>query len=409
MILALSFSVCSVISVVNSTSCPGMRTTAPKNRALRPSPAAVQFGAAGWGGKGRETAVAENAQGIGLLRFIPLHIEKVWGGRRLHGVFGRELPEATPIGESWEISGLREHLTRVAEGPFKGADLYRLAERHGNEIFGADFARRCREDFPLLVKFIDASDVLSVQVHPNDEQARARGFPNGKSEAWVVIATDEGACVYRGFKAGVGPDEFRAALDSGDVARVEGCLEKIICRPGDVIDLPAGTVHAIGKGLLLCEIQQSSDITYRVYDWGRVGLDGKPRALHVEEAMKVLDFGDPGPGTLAGREVELAGGARKVYRDSYPFHLEVASTSGEAALDSPGGRFEIVCFLAGAGEITGPSGGTWPVASGQSAIIPAAWGGYEARTVGSCRCPDDAARASVDKKEPLRWVRTWVV
>jgi mannose-6-phosphate isomerase len=360
--------------------------------------------------------VTENAPTVGLLRFIPLHVEKVWGGRRLEEVFGREpgfgpkggSPASGKIGESWEISGLREQLTRVASGPFKGSDLYRLAEKHGEEIFGNRFADRCREDFPLLVKFIDASDVLSVQVHPNDEQARLKGFPNGKSEAWVVVAADEGACVYRGFRVGIGREEFKAVLDSGDVGRVEGCLRKVVCRPGDVIDLPAGTVHAIGKGLLLCEIQQSSDITYRVYDWGRLGLDGRPRPLHVEEAMEVLSFDDPGAvsgdrqaGTLAATKAPLPGGARDVFRDSYPFHLEVVSTSGETRLDTPGDRFEMICFLAGAGEIAGPSGGIWKVAAGQSAVIPAAWRGYEARVSG----PDRG-----ESEEPLlSWVRAWIV
>ena len=340
---------------------------------------------------------------IGLLRFIPLYIEKVWGGRRLERLFGRELPAGSPIGESWEISGLREHLTRVGEGPFKGADLYRLAETKGDDVFGAPLAEQCRRDFPLLVKFIDASKVLSVQVHPNDGQARASGFPNGKSEAWVVLAADEGACVYRGFRPGVGPGEFRAALDSGEVGAVEACLVKVVCRPGDVIDLPAGTVHAIGEGLLLSEIQQSSDVTYRVYDWGRVGLDGKPRQLHMDQAMEVLDFGDPGAGTVTGAEAALplgGDGAREVFRDSYPFHLEVASTPGELKLESPPDRFEVICVLTGAGEIAGPSGRRWNVAAGHSAMVPAAWSGYEARARGG---------GTEDSGEPLKWVRAWIV
>ncbi|MHC5055340.1 MAG: type I phosphomannose isomerase catalytic subunit [Planctomycetota bacterium] len=331
---------------------------------------------------------------IGLLRFRPVLREKIWGGRRLDEVFGRELP-APRIGESWEVSGLREALTPVAAGPFMGADLYRLAAARGDEVFGPALAPGCREDFPLLVKFIDASDVLSVQVHPGDDYARAQGFPNGKSEAWVVVAADEGAFVYRGFAGGVGPDEFRAALDSGGPARVGECLRKVTLKAGDVIDLPAGTVHAIGKGLLLYEVQQSSDATYRVYDWGRVGLDGRPRPLHLDKAWDVMEFGGTGPDTLVGVGEPRGDGAsftKRVCRDSAPFHLEVARATAAARIESPHDRFEIVSVLSGRGEFTSPAGEAARLGPGDSALVPASWDGYDV----SCG-------------EPVEWVRTWVV
>jgi len=335
---------------------------------------------------------------LGLLRFRPILVEKIWGGRRLEAAFGRALPEGRSIGESWEVSGLMEALTPVAEGPFKGADVYRLAEARGEEVFGPGLAGPCREDFPLLVKFIDASAVLSVQVHPGDEYARGEGFPNGKSETWVVAAADEGACVFRGFNDGVGPEEFREALDSGEVARVERCLRRVEVKAGDVIDLPARTVHAIGAGCLLCEIQQSSDLTYRVYDWGRAGLDGKPRPLHLDKAWDVMDFAgdDAGPDIahpVAGDDARAGGGAElAVYRDSYPFHLETAKVSGRARVESPGDRFEIVSVLSGRGEVAGPDGRRTRLAAGDSAMVPASWDGYE-----------------VICEEPMKWVRAWVV
>ncbi len=330
---------------------------------------------------------------IGLLRFRPVLTEKVWGGRKLGRVFGRELPEGKRIGESWEISGLRHALTHVAEGPFRGADLYRLASARGEEVFGQAFAERCADDFPLLVKFIDAADVLSVQVHPGDEYARVKGFPNGKSEAWVVVAADEGACVYRGFAPGVGPKDFRRALDANEPEAVAGCLARIEVSPGDVIDLHAGTVHAIGGGLLLSEIQQSSDVTYRVYDWGRVGLDGKPRALHLDEAWEVMDFTPSGLGKVEGVAGAAPDGcARVVYRDAPPFHLEVAAADGRARFDSPADRFEIVSVLKGRGEFVSPGGEAFDMAPGDSALVPASWDGYE-----------------VNPQEPMRWVRSWVV
>jgi len=334
------------------------------------------------------------AKAIGLLRFRPLLKEKIWGGRRMAEVFGRELP-AEKIGESWEVSGLRHGLTPVAGGPFMGADIYRLAAARGEEIFGPSLAPRCREEFPLLVKYIDASDVLSVQVHPGDDYARRKGLPNGKSEAWVVVAADEGGYVYRGFAPGVGVEDFRAALGSNDPARVGECLKKVPVKAGDVIDLSAGTVHAIGEGLLLYEVQQSSDATYRVYDWGRMGLDGKPRELHLDDAWDVMAFGDTGPDLLAGVEADAGEGsgfARRLYRDTAPFHLEVARGQGTVSVRSPGDRFEIVSVLSGRGEFVSPGGEGARLAAGDSALVPACWDGYEARCDG-----------------PTEWVRTWVL
>lgn len=339
------------------------------------------------------------AKTIGLLRFRPLLVEKIWGGRRLAEVFGRELA-AGKIGESWEVSGLREALTPVASGPFRGADLYRLGAARGEEVFGPALAPGCREDFPLLVKYIDASDVLSVQVHPGDDYALSQGFPNGKSEAWVIVAADEGAFVYRGFAPGVKAKNFRAALESDERERVGECLNKVTVKAGDVIDLPAGTVHAIGAGLLLYEVQQSSDATYRVYDWGRMGLDGKPRALHLDKAWDVMEFGDTGDDTLAGVTTSHGKGdggvTSTVYRDSAPFHLEVARADGAAGeateLESPSDRFEIVSVLSGGAEFISPAGEAAALKAGDSALVPASWSGY-----------------GVSCDGPTEWVRTWVV
>jgi mannose-6-phosphate isomerase len=280
----------------------------------------------------------------------------------------------------------------VSSGPLKGADLYRIAATHGKEVFGPDLVEECTRDFPLLVKFIDASAVLSVQVHPADEYARGEGFAYGKSEAWVIVAADEGGCVYRGFAPGTTAASFREALDAGDVASVEACLNKVVVKPGDVIDLPAGVVHAIGPGLLLCEIQQSCDLTYRVYDWGRVGLDGKPRELHLDKAFDVMAFEGVGTDTAAGQAESSGGVERTVYRDGYPFHLETASCEGDVELATPPDRFEIICVLSGTGRIVSPTGDENAIEPGQSVLVPASWDGYKVVADG-----------------PLKWVRSWVV
>lgn len=326
------------------------------------------------------------------LRFEPVLVEKVWGGRRLESVFGRKLPPLAPIGESWELSGLKDAPTYVLNGPYRGADLVRLvALSSAAEIFGEEVLESCRRSFPLLVKYIDASDVLSVQVHPDDELARAKGFPNGKSECWVVVHAEKGACVYRGFKEGVRPEDFSRALESGS-REVEQCLNRVDVAELDVIDLPAGVVHAIGKGLLLCEIQQSSDLTYRVYDWGRVGLDGKPRPLHLAEAHEAMRFSPAGPAKAEARRQWEGPLQRAIYKDSYPFHLELASADGPARILMPHGRFEVVNLIKGSGELFGPSGRPEPVHAGDTLLLPAAWGEYELRPA-----------------SPTIWVRSWAL
>jgi len=331
----------------------------------------------------------------GPLRWRPVLVEKPWGGRRLETVFGRRLPAGKRIGESWELSGLREALTPVASGPFRGADVYRIARgARGEEVFGAALLESCRREFPLLVKFIDASDVLSVQVHPGDELARARGFPNGKSEAWVVVSAETGSCVYRGFRDAVGRNEFREALDSGSPEAVERCLERVEVAPGDVIDLPAGVVHAIGRGLLLCEVQQSSDLTYRVYDWGRTGLDGKPRPLHLAEAWEAMSFAPAGPPKAAAQRRTEGALDRAIFRDSYPFHLELASAAGAARVGMLGDRFEIASFLSGRAELSGPSGRGEDLQAGDTVLVPASWGEYFVT-------PAQGAA--------VRWVRSWAL
>ena len=220
------------------------------------------------------------------LLFEPYFSPKVWGGRRLAG-WGKALPEGA-IGESWELFDRQDKSAVVAEGPWKGHTLGQLTAEFGPRLLGPELWRSQPTRFPLLVKLIDAQDQLSVQVHPNDEQAAAMvgGEERGKSEMWVVLAAAPGAQMAVGVKPGVDAAKFKRALAEGSV---ESLLQKFDVAPGDVIDIPAGRVHAIGKGCLVAEVQQSSDTTYRVWDYGRLE-NGKPRALHVDEALRVIDF-----------------------------------------------------------------------------------------------------------------------
>lgn len=219
------------------------------------------------------------------LTFRPSLHEKVWGGHRIEPFKG--LPSTgRPVGESWEISAVPGKESVVAEGPLAGRTLTSLVEEYGAELLGHGFQERSGWEFPLLLKFIDAAGDLSVQVHPDDALA-ARSGARGKTEMWYVVDAAPDASLLVGFSRRVTPEECLRRAQDGSIVEV---LARHAIRPGDVFFLPAGRIHAICRGAFVAEIQQSSDITYRVFDYGRAGLDGKPRPLHVAEALEALDF-----------------------------------------------------------------------------------------------------------------------
>jgi mannose-6-phosphate isomerase len=230
------------------------------------------------------------------LTFHPLYKERVWGGRRLETVFGRNLPGKNPIGESWELVDREDAQSIICEDEFHGTSLHDLWTDLRREIFGEgyDFFR-----FPIIVKILDASDILSLQVHPAPHRLiHAQEEP--KSEIWYFIAADEGSCIYAGLKQGVSREEFELALADGQISEL---LHNIPSRPHSCISIPSGRLHAIGAGNVIFEIQQNSDTTYRVFDWNRPGLDGRPRDLHIEESLRTIDFDDFEP-ALTPRDAE---------------------------------------------------------------------------------------------------------
>lgn len=235
-----------------------------------------------------------------FLRFKPLYQERVWGGRTLETFLGRKLTGTTPIGESWELVDRPEAQSVIAGGPWAGRTLREVMLAHAAEIMGP--AWPAARPFPILVKWLDCRDRLSVQVHPPAGLAgKLGGEP--KTENWYFAHTDPEAAVYAGLKAGVTRAVFEQAITAGTVAQ---CLERPAVRAGDSLLIHSGTMHAIDAGNVILEIQQNSDTTYRVYDWGRMGLDGKPRALHVAQSLACLEANTApaprlvrGPGVLA--------------------------------------------------------------------------------------------------------------
>lgn len=224
--------------------------------------------------------------------FHPIFKERVWGGRELERLYGKALPPGVPIGESWEITDRPEGVSVIANGPLAGKDLRWLMEHHADELLGR--AKPLNGRFPLLCKILDARERLSLQVHPPADKAAALGG-EPKTEAWYVADAAPDAEIFVGLRRGVTRAEFERKLKEGTVAE---CFHRHHVKRGDAMFLPSGRVHALGGGNVIFEIQQNSDTTYRVFDWNRVGLDGKPRELHVEQALKCINFEDFEPGLV---------------------------------------------------------------------------------------------------------------
>ena len=225
------------------------------------------------------------------MEFYPLLFEPnlhsvIWGGHQLRPYKGLA-PSDEPIGESWEVSAVPTSTSIISNGSYAGRDLISLVTQSPEAILGKAVNEQYHGQLPLLVKFIDARRDLSIQVHPNDEMAQREHGKMGKSEMWYIIKVEEGAHLYAGFKQEITPEEYQRRIQDGTITEV---LADHQVKAGDVFYLPAGRVHAICGGILLAEVQQSSDVTYRIYDYNRPGLDGKPRELHTELAAQALDY-----------------------------------------------------------------------------------------------------------------------
>jgi len=298
-------------------------------------------------------------------RFEPLFRRYLWGGRRLQTVLGKPIGEGDDYAESWEVVDHGEDQSVVAHGELKGTTLHELVTQHGPALFGRHHPQ---EQFPLLFKFLDAQKTLSVQVHPNDEQAAQLDPPdNGKTEAWVIMDAEPGSKLYVGLKRGFDRQALEREINRGTC---ELCLHAFEPLPGDCIFLPAGMVHAIGAGLLVAEIQQASDVTYRLYDWNRVGPDGKPRQLHIEQGLEAINY-DFGPGApQTPQSTDREGVERLVEGEKFILQRGTFKASTTIGGDE---RFHIVAMLDGTIEIDGDASGKL-LSKGETALLPASCG-----------------------------------
>jgi mannose-6-phosphate isomerase len=309
----------------------------------------------------------------------PLTLERkldsrIWGGSSLGPWLG--LADAPPnLAESWQVY---EH-NRVVGGPHAGRTLGDLAREHGAELVGTRSFARYGADFPLLAKFIDAADHLSVQVHPGDEYAHtveaATGF-HGKTEAWYILRAEHGAEVIHGLARPSSRAEIAEAVASGGLMSL---MRRVPARPGDTIFVPAGTIHAINAGIMLFEIQQKSDLTYRVYDYDRRDAQGRLRELHLDRALDVIEYGEQPPALVEPRPL---GGGRDLLVSCPYFAMErlLLNAARDAATDP--GSFEILTAIDGAAELSW-DGGSQPLRRGESVVLPAALGVYRLAPAGS--------------------------
>ena len=273
-----------------------------------------------------------------LMSFTPLYMERVWGGRGLELKLGRTLPEGKVIGESWELVDREGEQSIVAEGTHKGKTIRELLEGGAADILGP--GREGSQPFPILIKWLDCQDRLSLQVHPPAAIAPILGG-EPKTENWYIADCDEDASLIVGLKQGVTREQFTQALKDN---KVGACVHRFPVRQGDSILVESGRMHAIDAGNLILEIQQNSDTTYRVYDWGRVGLDGAPRQLHLEESLQSIDFEDFEP-----KPLKIVPGAQTL-ADCKEFRIrKFELMPGDEALELPAGESaRLIHILSGA-------------------------------------------------------------
>ncbi|MFI3330462.1 MAG: type I phosphomannose isomerase catalytic subunit [Rikenellaceae bacterium] len=296
-----------------------------------------------------------------LIKFRPQYFERLWGGRSLESLYKKRLPKDKLIGESWEISAVQGSLSVIKEGALKGNNIEELIEIYMGDVVGEKVYEQFGLEFPLLTKFIDAKDVLSIQVHPGDELARKRHSCFGKTEMWHIVSAEKGAVIYLGFKKETSSEEYVNACVNGTLPSL---LNKIEVKKGESYIIPSGTIHAIGAGIVIAEIQQTSDVTYRVNDWNRLDSNGEPRDLHEEEALDAIDFSKPGNYNIT-KPIKVNEAAELV-KCKY-FTVNEIELQGEVNRDYSRLDSFVICMLID-GEI---SVNDTKIKTGESILIPA--------------------------------------
>jgi mannose-6-phosphate isomerase len=295
------------------------------------------------------------------LKYEPIFKHRLWGGQKLRKFFGKDIPANDTVGESWELADLPEDKSIIVNGELAGMTLPQAIEKYPKEITGDE---NLTLPFPLLIKLLDAQDILSVQVHPDPETCKQTGKGDPKTECWYIIDAEPDAFIYKGLKEGTTKEQFAQAIEKGSC---EDLLEKVPVKTGECHFLPAGTCHSIGAGLLIAEIQTPSDTTYRVYDFNRVEKDGNPRQLHIEDALESIHF-DPSGDDLSVRTID-----RLV--DSDYFKVDKGHQAKDCELLLAPGQIKVLIFLTGCGKIIEPDISEVDFKAGDLVLIPAEYKG----------------------------------
>lgn len=300
------------------------------------------------------------------LKFNYIYKEKIWGGNKLEKIYNRKLPNKS-IGESWEVAAHPHGTSIIKNGRYKGINIQDLIDKYPDEMLGNRIEAEYRERFPLLIKILDANEKLSVQVHPNDDYASRIENEPGKTEMWYILDAKPGAKLIYGLKPGTNKKIFSEAIKKGCL---EKYLNKVEVEKGDIFYIPSGTIHALEEGILLAEIQQNSDTTYRVYDWNRVEIDGKPRELHIKKALDVIDFKK----NIEKKNTPLTR-KYKTYKRSFlaacPYFItEKIEVNKDYALNPEGKRFYVIINIQGKGNIHS-NGRYYQLNPGDTYFLPA--------------------------------------
>jgi len=311
------------------------------------------------------------------MKFYPIYKDKIWGGQGLKTHLGRDIDPSSKVGESWEISDHEEDTSVVSNGELKGKSLCWVLQNFCEELMG----KTGYERFPLLFKYIDANDRLSVQVHPDDKYAD--GYKKGelgKTEMWYVIHAKPGAELIVGLRDGARKNDFEKAIKDNTT---EKYLYRMKVKTGDAVFLPSGRIHAIMEGLLIAEVEQNSDLTFRLYDWGRVGFDKKPRPVHIKESLDVINFSDYAPSSV---EKKWAGKGKNRFselaRCEY-FIVEEYEVKEVEQMDTAGG-FKVINLIDGSCDIVCGKG-KLRCEKGESVLVPAVCGAFKLVPSPACR------------------------
>ena len=300
-----------------------------------------------------------------MFKFNPLLKSILWGGEKIVP-FKHLTSDQKQVGESWEVSGVKDNESVVSNGEYKGWTLNKLVDTLKDKLVGKENYERFGNEFPLLVKFIDAREQLSIQVHPTDEQAQAQGLGRGKTEMWYVMESDADASLRSGLKQQITPEQYKEMVENDTITEV---LSEYPVKEGDVFFLPAGRIHSIGAGCFLAEIQETSDVTYRIYDFKRKDKEGNYRELHTKEAAECIDYTvySDYRTQYEARQNEPVELVSCPYFTTSVYDLTEPMTLDYSDLDS----FVIFVGLKGEGEITDAEGNTISFRAGESVLLPA--------------------------------------